>query len=77
MGFTKRQIDKDKILTILNESGLQTLISVIRKPDALFIEDEFSEKVCDVIKNTEDNLILVKLLEKTDLYGTNGTKILR
>jgi hypothetical protein len=76
MGFTKRIINKDKIMTILNESGLQTLISVVRKPDALFIEDEFSEKVCDIIKNTEDNLILVKLLEKTDLYGTNDTEIL-
>jgi hypothetical protein len=75
MGFTKRIINKDKIMTILNESGLQTLISVVRKPDALFIEDEFSEKVCDIIKNTEDNLILVKLLEKTDLYGTNDTEI--
>jgi hypothetical protein len=48
---------------------------VVRKPDALFIEDEFSEKVCDIIKNTEDHLILVKLLEKTDLYGTNDTEI--
>jgi hypothetical protein len=75
MGFTKRIINKDKIMTILNESGLQTLISVVRKPDALFIEDEFSEKVCDIIKNTGDNLILVKLLEKTDLYGTNDTEI--
>jgi hypothetical protein len=75
MGFTKRIINKDKIMTILNESGLQTLIAVVRKPDALFIEDEFSEKVCDIIKNTEDNLILVKLLEKTDLYGTNDTEI--
>jgi len=63
MGFTKRHINKDKIMTILKESGLQTLITVVRKPDALFIEDEFSEKVCDIIKNTEDNLILVKLIE--------------
>lgn len=75
MGFTKRHINKDKIMTILKESGLQTLIAVVRKPDALYIEDEFSEKVCDIIKNTEDNLILVKLLEKTDLYGTNDTEI--
>jgi hypothetical protein len=75
MGFTKRHINKDKIMTIINESGLQTLIAVVRKPDALFIEDEFSEKVCDIIKNTEDKLILVKLLEKTDLYGKNDTEI--
>ena len=63
MGFTKRHINKDKIMTILNESGLQTLIAVVRKPDALYLEDEFSEKVCDIIKNTEDSLILVKLIE--------------
>jgi hypothetical protein len=63
MGFTKRHINKDKIMTILKESGLQTLIDVVRKPDALFIEDEFSEKVCDIIKNTEDSLISVKLVE--------------
>ena len=63
MGFTKRHINEDKIMTILKESGLQTLIAVVRKPDALYLEDEFSEKVCDIIKNTEDSLILVKLIE--------------
>ena len=63
MGFTKRHINKDKIMTILKESGLQTLITVVRKPDALYVEDEFSEKVCDIIKNTEDSLISVKLIE--------------
>ena len=63
MGFTKRHINKDKITTILKESGLQTLITVVRKPDALYVEDEFSEKVCDIIKNTEDSLISVKLVE--------------
>lgn len=63
MGFTKRHINKDKIMTILKESGLQTLITVVRKPDALYVEDEFSEKVCDIIKNTEDSLISVKLVE--------------
>ena len=68
MGFTKRHINKDKIMTILKESGLQTLIDVVRKPDALFIEDEFSEKVCDIIKNTEDSLISVKLVE-IGVYG--------
>ena len=41
MGFTKRHINKDKIMTILKESGLQTLITVVRKPDALYVEDEF------------------------------------
>ena len=63
MGFTKRHINENKIMTILKESGLQTLIAVVRKPDALYLEDEFSEKVCDIIKNTEDSLILVKLIE--------------
>lgn len=63
MGFTKRHINKDKIMTILKESGLQTLITVVRKPNALYVEDEFSEKVCDIIKNTEDSLISVKLIE--------------
>ena len=69
MGFTKRHINKDKIMTILKESGLQTLITVVRKPDALYVEDEFSEKVCDIIKNTEDSLISVKLVEIGDYDG--------
>jgi len=68
MGFTKRHIDKDKIMNILKESGLQTLIAVVRKPDALYIEDDFSEKVCDIIRNTEDSLILTKLFE-IGVYG--------
>jgi len=71
MGFTKRHIDKDKIMSILKESGLQTLITVIRKPDALYIEDDFSEKVCDIIRNTEDSLILTKLFEIGVYEGKN------
>lgn len=67
MGFNKRYINEEKIKQILKEDGLQYLIEFIKKPDALIIEDDFSEKVCDIIKENEMKAFM-KLAEM-GLYG--------
>lgn len=67
MGFNKRYINEDKIKQILKEEGLQYLIEFIKKPDALIIEDDFSEKVCDIIMENEMKAFM-KLAEM-GVYG--------
>lgn len=63
MGFNKRYIDEKKIRTIIREDGFQALIDFIKKPDLLIIEDDFSSEVCKIIKETEEDKILDKLLK--------------
>jgi|LakMenE01Jun11ns_1017448.scaffolds.fasta_scaffold9915991_4 hypothetical protein len=61
MGFNKRYINEEKIKTIIKNEGLLYLIDFIKKPDALIVEDEFSEKVCNIIKENE-KMAFVRLL---------------
>lgn len=63
MGFNKRYVNEEIIRTILRDDGLESLIEFIIKPDALIIEDEFSTKVCQIIKETKNIYILEKLLK--------------
>lgn len=71
MGFNKRYINEKIIRDVVREDGLESLIKLIKKPDALIIEDDFSSKVCDIIKETEEPKILDRLIKETNLYG-NG-----
>ena len=52
MGFNSRYINETTIREIVKEEDLEYLIQFIKKPDTLIIEDEFSEKICDIIENT-------------------------
>jgi hypothetical protein len=63
MGFNKRFVNEEIIRTVLREDGFQSLIDFIKKPDALIIEDEFSTKVCEIIRENEEKYILEKLLK--------------
>jgi hypothetical protein len=64
MGFNKRYVNKKIIKTVLSEDGIDTLINFIKKPDALIIEDDYSQKVCNIILNSENgDDILNKILE--------------
>ena len=70
MGYNKRYLNKEVINTILREDGIQSLIRYISKPNTLIMEDEYSQKVCDIIlKRQEDDDILNKILELN--YGTD------
>jgi len=53
MGFNKRFITEDLLRQIYKNDGYQLLIDNITKPDALYIGDEFSEKIVDLISNDE------------------------
>ena len=53
MGFNKRFITEDLLRQVYNKSGYQLMVDNIKKPDALFIGDEFSEKIVDLISNGE------------------------
>jgi len=68
MGFNSRYINETTIREIVKEEDLEYLFQFIKKPDTLIIEDEFSEKICDIIRYNDEKHILVELL-KTDLYG--------
>lgn len=68
MSFNKRRVNEEKIMEILNLEGVDYLIDFIKKPDVLIIEDEFSENICDIIRDNDEKHILVELLN-TDLYG--------
>lgn len=63
MGLNKRYVNEEIIRTVLRDDGLESLIQFIGNPDVLIIEDEFSTKVCQIIKETEKIYILEKLLK--------------
>ena len=63
MGFDKRYINEEIIRTTLKENGFEYLIDFIQKPEVLITEDEFSKKVCEIVKETKKIYILEKLLK--------------
>jgi hypothetical protein len=63
MGFNKRYLSKEKILTVYQDQGLKKLISFIENTDCLIIEDEFSEDVSDIVLNYEYLIIEQKISE--------------
>lgn len=67
MGFNSRYIDEKMIRSLLKEEGLEYLIQYVKKPDTLIIEDEFSEKICDIIRDNENKTFMG--LAEMGLYG--------
>jgi hypothetical protein len=63
MGFNKRYLSKEKILTVYQDQGLKKLISFIENTDCLIIEDEFSEDVSDIVLNYDYMIIDEKITE--------------
>ena len=63
MGFNKRYLSKEKILTVYQSQGLKKLISFIENTDCLIIEDDFSEDVSDIVLNYEYLIIEEKISE--------------
>lgn len=62
MGFYKRYIDKESIILVRNQ-GLKYLINYIKKPDYLIIRDNFSQKICDIILNEDEEILNSKLTD--------------
>ena len=63
MGFNKRYLSKEKILTVYQNQGLKKLISFIENTDCLIIEDEFSEDVSEIVLNYYYMIIDEKISE--------------
>mgnify|MGYP000564972822 CR=1 FL=1 len=63
MGFNKRYLSKEKILTVYQSQGLKKLISFIENTDCLIIEDDFSEDVSDIVLNYDYMIIDEKITE--------------
>jgi hypothetical protein len=63
MGFNKRFITEDLLRQIYKNDGYQLLIDNITKPDALYIGDEFSEKIVDLISNGESEEMIKECFE--------------
>jgi hypothetical protein len=49
MGFDKRYLNEKSIRQVYGDGGYIKLTSYIRSPDALIIEDEFTQKIVDLI----------------------------
>jgi hypothetical protein len=60
MGFNKRYINKESLISARNK-GLDSLINLVKKPDCLIIDDEFSDRVCQIILNTEYMYLFTEL----------------
>lgn len=60
MGFNKRYINREGIKTKYRE-GLESLVRYISSPDCLIIEDEFSEKIVDIVLNDDSHIALEKI----------------
>lgn len=60
MGFNKRYIDKESLM-VQKREGIGSLIKYIKSPDALIIQDDFSQKVCDIIFNVDKKFLLQEL----------------
>lgn len=62
MGFHKRYLNKEKILTVYKQ-GLPNLISLIVDTECLIFEDDFSEEVSDIVLNDDYLIIHEKMSE--------------
>lgn len=60
MGFNKRYINKESLMEY-KKQGLQSLINFIKKPDSLIIEDEFSQKVCNIVLEADEKHLFSEL----------------
>lgn len=51
MGFNKRILTEDSIKSVFWANGYDKLIEYISKPDVLFIRDDFSQKIVDILED--------------------------
>ncbi len=51
MGFNKRYLTEEGLKSVFWSGSYVDLVNYIRKPDALFIRDEFSEKVYNILED--------------------------
>ncbi len=62
MGFNKRYLS-EKTIRQAYEGGHEKLVEFIRKPDALIMMDEFSQKIVDLILEGDSELRIKTLMK--------------
>tara|TARA_R110000803_G_scaffold152820_2_gene217796 strand:+ start:58 stop:249 length:192 start_codon:yes stop_codon:yes gene_type:complete len=62
MGFNKRYLNEKSIRQVYGDGGYEKLEVFIRKPDALIVEDEFSQKIVDLIIEGDSELRIKTLI---------------
>lgn len=67
MGFNKRYISKESLEIFKSQSVIQ-LIGHILRPDCLIIEDDYSEKICNIIRETKNKTDVEKKLIQIGFY---------
>ena len=63
MGFNKRYLKEDNIRNVYKDGGYDRLVDYIRKPDALMVSDEFSQKIVDLIIEGDSELRIKTLMK--------------
>jgi hypothetical protein len=66
MGFNKRYLSKEKILSVYQTQGLPKLILFIENTDCLIFEDDFSEEISDIVLNYDFPILQEKISELID-----------
>jgi hypothetical protein len=61
MGFNKRYLNEKSIRDVYGDGEYIKLLSYVRSPDALMIEDEFTQKIVDLIIEA-DSEMKIKIL---------------
>ena len=51
MGFNKRYINKESLSSFRNKKS-DDLVFYLTNPDCIIIEDEYSENIFNIVKNT-------------------------
>lgn len=62
MGFNKRYISKQN-LQQFKKRNITELISFIKNPDCIIIEDKYSRDICEMVDNFNKQKLLIKLKE--------------
>ena len=63
MGFNKRYLKEENIRNVYNDGGYDRLVDYIRKPDALIISDEFTQKIVNLIIEGDSELRIKTLMK--------------
>jgi len=71
MGFNKRFITKESILSTYRNSGLEGIKSMLRCTDAIILGDDFSSEVIDMYHEVGESCDLVSLWRSIEKTITN------
>ena len=65
MGFHKRYIEKDNLLSRYKSNGIKEVMSYLTRADALICCDEFTSELTDILYGEEnETLCWIKIEEK-------------